>query len=309
MKHSFIAMLDYPALAALAAVAHEGSFERAARALGITPSAVSQRVRGLEERVGSILVVRGQPCVPTDIGRQLVAHFDRVQLLEAELSPALTGAADGGEAHLTLKIAVNADSLSTWFPAAAATAFVKDGDILFDLTLDDEARTADRLRSGEVVAAVTSDPEPVQGCRTILLGSLDYAACASPAFVARHFSEGVTAHSLARAPHTRWDRRDVLQARWAREAHGVNLAAPTHWVPSAQGSLDFALLGLAWNLQPMILARPHLAAGRLVELPPAQAVEVRLYWTAARLHAASLRAMTEAVRDAARRSLKPGPPP
>ena len=50
-------MLDYAALSALAAVIEEGSFERAALALHVTPSAVSQRIRLLEERSGSPLVV------------------------------------------------------------------------------------------------------------------------------------------------------------------------------------------------------------------------------------------------------------
>ncbi|KAA2220989.1 LysR family transcriptional regulator, partial [Salinarimonas soli] len=42
-------MLDYAGLSALAAVVRQGSFERAAGTLGVTPSAVSQRVRALEE--------------------------------------------------------------------------------------------------------------------------------------------------------------------------------------------------------------------------------------------------------------------
>ncbi|WP_165645278.1 LysR family transcriptional regulator, partial [Oharaeibacter diazotrophicus] len=112
-------MIDYPAAAAVAAVIREGSFERAAAALAITPSAVSQRVRGLEERLGAILVVRGQPCRATELGRALVGHLDRVRLMEADLAPAL-GARAAGEAPPTLRVAVNADSLATWFPAAAA---------------------------------------------------------------------------------------------------------------------------------------------------------------------------------------------
>jgi LysR family transcriptional regulator (chromosome initiation inhibitor) len=296
-------VLDYPALAAIAAVIREGSFERAADRLGITPSAVSQRVRGFEERLGTILIVRGQPCTPTDLGRALCAHFDRVQLLEAELAPALAPNGEGKGPPLTLKVAVNADSLATWFPPAAA-AFARGTGMLLDLTLEDEAHTADRLRSGEVLAAVTADPEPVQGCKTIVLGALRYAACASPDFMQRHFSDGVNADTVTKAPHLRFDRRDFLQARWAREAQGVELRAPVHWVPSTQGFLDLALAGLAWGLQPDPLARPHIAAGRLVELPPALPIEVKLYWTVARLHATSLRALTDAVHKAASKSLQ-----
>lgn len=290
-------MLDYHALAALAAVIREGSFDRAAEKLHITPSAVSQRVRGFEERLGTILVVRGQPCTPTDLGRSLCAHFDRVQLLEAEL-PLPTGAPS-----LVLKLAVNADSLATWFPAAAA-AFAERTGVSFDLVLDDEARTADRLRSGEVLAAVTSDAEPVPGCKTVRLGALRYVACASPAYVARHFPAGVTPEALARAPFLRFGRHDQLQARWAREALGAELKGPVHWVPTTTGFLDMGLAGLAWGLHPASLARPYLADGRLVELAPGHAVAVKLYWTVARLHAASLQDLTAAVLAAAQAGMQ-----
>jgi len=296
-------MFDYAALAAVDAVVREGSFERAAVALGITPSAISQRVRALEERLGAVLIVRSQPCEPTEIGRSLCAHFAQVQLLEADLRPSLNALGDGVSRPLTLNVAVNADSLATWFPQAAASLAKVEG-LLLDLVLEDEAHTADRLRAGEVLAAVTADPEPVPGCRTTLLGTLRYIACASPDFVTRHFSAGVTAETLATAPCMRFDRRDALQARWAQEAHGIALRAPTHWVPTTQGFLDLAIMGVGWGLQPVALARPHLAAGRLVELPPALAMDVQLYWTVSRLHATSLRALTDAVRKAAREGLR-----
>ncbi|HEX7388858.1 MAG TPA: LysR family transcriptional regulator ArgP [Acidiphilium sp.] len=295
-------MLDYPSLAAVGAVIREGSFERAADALGITSSAVSQRIRGLEERLGTVLIVRGQPCLPTDPGRALCAHLDRVSLLEADLAPVLAGTNGGTEAPLTLRVAVNSDSLATWFPQAAAD-FGRETGVLLDLTLDDEAHTADRLRSGEVLAAVTAEPDPVQGCRTVELGALHYAACASPDFMARHFHKGVTGDTLDKAPHLRFDRRDMLQIRWAAEAHGIDLTAPPYRVPSTHGFLDLALAGLAWGMHPVRLVETHIATGRLIELPPKLRIDVRLYWTVTRLRAESLRRLTEAVLAAAKRSL------
>jgi LysR family transcriptional regulator (chromosome initiation inhibitor) len=197
---------------------------------------------------------------------------------------------------------VNADSLATWFTGAIAT-FARETGISLDLKLEDEAHTADRLRSGEVLAAVTADPEPVQGCKITALGALRYAACASPAFVARHFADGVIGQSLAEAPYLRFDRRDTLQNRWAREAHGVELGGPIHWVPSTHGFVDFVLEGIGWSLHPLALIEPYLASGRLVELSPAQYIDVELYWTVARLHAASLRHLSDAVRETASRLL------
>jgi len=303
MKHCFI-MLDYPGLAAVAAVLREGTFERAADRLGVTPSAISQRVRTLEERLGAVLIVRGQPCTGTELGLALRAHFDRVQLLEADLAPMLATTEQSASTDFPVRVAVNADSLATWFPTAAA-GFTKATGLQLDLLMEDEGHTADRLRSGEVLAAVTADPEPVQGCKTIALGALRYVACASPDYADRHFAEGVDAASLARAPCMRFDRRDRLQSRWALEAHRVKLAAPTHWVPSTHGFVDFALAGIGWGLQPIVLARPHLADGRLVELPPMHPMDVTLYWTVARLHAAPLRSLTDAVRKAAAVHLRP----
>lgn len=291
-------MLDYPALAAVAAVVREGSFERAAAALAITPSAVSQRVRGLEERLGAILIVRGQPCEPTELGRSLCAHLDRVRLLEHDLAPALGRAAAGAGERLTLPVAVNADSLATWFPAAAA-AFGRVAPVSLDLALDDEAHTATRLRAGEVLAAVTAEAEPVQGCRTLSLGALRYAACASPDFYARYFPHGVTATALEAAPCLRFDRRDFLQARWALAALGVARVGPVHWVPSTHGFLDMTRVGLGWGLHPTVMVDAPLAAGQLVELVPGQRVDVPLYWTVIRLQTQALRQLTEAVCAAA----------
>lgn len=174
---------------------------------------------------------------------------------------------------------------------------------MLDITLDDEAHTAERLRSGEVLAAVTADPVAVQGCRTRPLGSLRYAAAASPDFIATHFAQGITAEALKRAPVLRFDRRDHLQARWARSAAGVDLAAPTHWLPATQGFVDAALAGLGWGLSPVTLATPHLRSGRLVELKPEHRLDVVLHWQYARIGARLLGDLTRAVVAAARRDL------
>ena len=296
-------MLDYAALSALAAVLRQGSFERAAAALGVTPSAVSQRVRALEERVGTVLVLRGQPCLPTEAGAQLCAHVERVRLLEGEVAallPSLAGA--GQDGPLTLRVAVNADSLGTWFMPAAA-AFARGTGALLDLVLDAEEHTAGRLRGGEVLAAVTADPEPVQGCRTRPLGALRYVAAASPAGLRAWFPDGPTPGALATAPVLRFDRRDALQARWARAVAGVDLAAPTHWLPSTHGFVDACLAGLGWGLHPVALVEGHLAAGRLVELAPGRRLDVPLHWQFARIGARVLADLTRAVVAAARVSL------
>jgi LysR family transcriptional regulator (chromosome initiation inhibitor) len=296
-------MLDYASLAAVAAVSREGSFERAASVLGVTPSAVSQRVKGLEERLGAILITRGAPCRPTEIGAKLCAHVEQVRLLESEVVHDLPGLAAGNSpGPSTVRVAVNADSVSTWFPEAAAL-FATETGALLDLVLEDEAHTADRLRSGEVLAAVTADPTPVAGCKTYPLGALDYVAVASPGFVDRVFPDGVNADRLMTAPILRFDRRDQLQARWASEAWGVRISPPTHWTPSTSGMLDMTLAGLGWATTPIPLATPYLTSGQLVELPPKRRIAVSLYWQRTRLSAQLLDRLTQAIRTTAAHAL------
>lgn len=297
-------MLDYLSLAAVAAVAREGSFEKAAAVLGVTPSAVSQRVKGLEERLGAILLIRGSPCRPTEIGAKLCAHVEQVRLLESEVVGNLPGLAGQEPGPYTLRVAVNADSVSTWFPKAAAE-FATETGALLDLVLEDEAHTAERLRTGEVLAAVTADPAPVVGCKIYPLGAIEYVAAASPAYVRRFFPEGVDPGNLQRAPMLRFDQRDELQSRWAREAWGTPIAPPVHWTPSTQGMLDMTLAGLGWAMAPLVLAAPQLAAGNLVELPPQRRIVVTLYWQRTRLAARLLDRLTKAVRSVAALRLAP----
>ena len=281
-------MLDYPQLEALAAVHRRGSFDLAAAQLGLTPSAVSQRIKALEERIGALLIRRGVPCVATDPGLRLIRHFDEVCLLEAALP--LPEASP-----LTLRIAVNADSLATWvIPALAQVP-----DVLFDLVIDDQDHSQDWLRRGEVAAAVTSHPGPLQGCDTVFLGHLRYLATASPAFAARWFAQGVTRDSLSRAPALSFSDKDRLQTEWIARMTGARFPYPWHRIASSHGFVDAALAGMGWGMNPEPLISPHLAAGTLVEIAPGTPLDVPLHWQFTRLAAPALARLTKAMRAGA----------
>ncbi len=297
-------MLDYAALHALAAVIREGSFERAASALHVTPSAVSQRIRALEERVGCALVVRDQPCRATETGRRLCQHVDRVRLLEHELQGRLPALATEGITRMALPIAVNADSLATWF-APAVAGFAADAPVLVELAVDDQDHTTDWLRSGTVLAAVTGTSRPAAGCNSRPLGAMRYLAAASPAFAARHFSAGVGAGSLARAPSLVFNAKDDLQARWVRRLCHRDVELPRHTVPSAHAFVAAALAGMGWGLQPLALIHHHLQEGSLVELVPDSPLDVPLYWQHARAASTLLDGLSRAVLAAAARALLP----
>lgn len=290
-------MIDPAQLAALAAVHRRGSFELAAAELHVTPSAISQRIKALEEQTGTLLIRRGQPCQATEAGLRLIRHQDEVALLERTLAQDL-GLAPG---PATLRIAVNADSLATWvIPALAAT----EG-FLFDLVIDDQDVSQDWLRRGEVMAAITAHPGPLQGCDTIPLGALRYRATASPAYLKRWFSDGVTAKAMGQAPTLTFSDKDRLQTRWAAAAvKGLpRPLLPTHRMASSQAFVDGCLAGLGWGMNPEPLVAPHLASGALVEIIPDTPLDIALYWQFTRLAALALGMLTDAVRRAARETL------
>lgn len=297
-------MLDYPALRAVSAVVQTGSFEKAAGMLNVTPSAVSQRVKQLEERLGIVLIARGNPCTATEKGAWLCRHMENVGMLEGELLKQLPGLVDPGEPRqrVTLHVATNADSLGTWFVSAVSN-FARGSEYLLNIAVDDQDHTAEWLQRGRVIAAVTSLEKPIQGCRRTALGALRYHATASPDFVARHFAKGVTPEAVINAPALTFNQKDRLQSRWLGQTLGEDLTFPTHWLPSTQGFVDASLSGMGWAMNPIQLVREHLASGRLVELIPDTPLDVPLYWQINRLAADRLSGLTREVSTTAEQHL------
>jgi LysR family transcriptional regulator (chromosome initiation inhibitor) len=292
-------MFDRDQLAALSAILRTGSFEGGAAALHVTPSAVSQRIRALEERAGAALLVRSHPVAATAAGARLARHAEAVALAEAATLADL-GLTAG---PVPVRIAVNADSLATWvLPALAEGA-----GLLFDVVIDDQDHSADLLRRGEVVAGITASDTAVRGCDAFPLGALRYVATASPAFVRRHCPEGIAPGALAAAPALTFNLKDRLQRDWLAEWAGRGVALQSHLLPSSEAFVAATLLGLGWSMNPEALVRDHLAAGRLVDLRPGAGLDVPLTWQVSRLVADALRPLTASIRAAARAALVAGP--
>jgi len=298
-------MLDYTSMSAVAAIIREGSFERAARALNVTPSAISQRVKQLEEKVGGVLIVRGQPCTATEMGRLICRHVEQVGMLEHELHGALPRLApvESTDQRVTIRVAVNADSVGTWFIQAMAT-FLETDRALLDVAIDDQEHTQEWLRTGDVLAAVTADPKPIQGCDSVPIGKLKYCAVASPAYVRKYFPNGVTAAALASAPSLRFNRKDQLQARWVRNNCRRDVDIPSHWLASTQAFTDASVAGIGWGMNPQAMVASHLRDGSLVELVPGRQLPVPLFWQHTRLQMPMLARLTKAVIAASRAALK-----
>ncbi|AZS37791.1 putative HTH-type transcriptional regulator [Microbacterium lemovicicum] len=285
----------------LAVVVDEGTLDAAARTLHITPSAVSQRIKSLEEIIGKVVLVRSRPARATPDGEAVVRLARQVALLAHDTVSEL-GVGDEG-ARVSIPLGVNADSLATWFlPPLARLS--EERAVVFDIHRDDQEFTSELLESGTVMGAVTSREIPVAGCRVSALGSMRYEAVATPAFAARWFGQGVTADELQAAPVVDFDRRDDLQTRWLR-ARGVDAAVPPrHRIPA---SADFAAAvsaGLGWGLLPPFQSADAVRAGRLIALP-GDPVDVPLYWQQWNLRSELLDAVADAVITEGRRVLDP----
>jgi LysR family transcriptional regulator (chromosome initiation inhibitor) len=282
-------------LSTLRALLEDGTFERAARRLHITASAVSQRVKAMEQASGRVLVQRTTPVALTEAGAVVLRYARQMELLEADTLRELRehGPA-GGAVHIAL--AVNADSLATWFLGALA-AVANQHELTFHLHREDQEHTLSLLRSGAVMAAVTSSRETIQGCVTEPLGRMRYHAVATPAFVQRHL--GAALAGLTDAPVVTFDHRDDLQDAFLRGQGGQAGSGPRHVIPASNDFARAVLLGLGWGVLPEQQCLTEIADGRLVHLAATHPVDVPLYWQRWNLSSPLLDAVSAAVRERA----------
>ncbi|MFD6952966.1 transcriptional regulator ArgP [Nocardiopsis sp. TSRI0078] len=290
-------------LRTLTALAEEGTFESAARRLHVTASAVSQRVRAMEQTAGKVLVQRTNPVRTTAAGDVVLRYARQVLLLDADATAELrSGGQERG--RVSVPLAVNADSLSTWFLEALAD-LPADLGAVFEVHREDEEHTTSLLRSGTVMAAVTSTPEAVQGCTVAGLGAMRYHAVCSPGFDEEYLGGRADPELLPDAPVVNFDRRDDLQDRFLRESAGSGSRGPRHYIPASEDFARTVVLGLGWGVVPERQCSADIAAGRLVALAPDRPVDVRLYWQRWNLRSPVLDAVSEAVRAGAAAHLRP----
>lgn len=281
--------LDPANLDCLAALADEGSFERAAQRLSVTQSAVSQRLRALEAEVGAPLVVRSRPLQLTEPGKVLLRYARQWQAMRADLAREL-GA--GLSTEDRLPIAVNADSLATWV-LPALDGIVQAGHELgygLELVVDDQDFTHDWLRQGAVLGCVSTVEQALRGCRVQPLGVMPYVAVASPALLQR-IGGALTRSNFPQVPFLVFNRKDDMQSLWVERAFGVRSPRlRERFVPASEAYLRAAEMGWGVGVLPQLQAREALEAGRLHCLRPEVQVPVALYWHQWRLESTELEA-------------------
>jgi LysR family transcriptional regulator, chromosome initiation inhibitor len=267
--------LDPAALACLAAIVDEGSFEGAAQALAITQSAVSHRLKALESAVGQPMLVRSRPLVLTQTGKLLLRYARQINAMQVDLARDLSH----NERVLDerIPIAVNADSLATWIPRAL-NLVVQRG-IRLEILVDDQDFTHDWLKQGSVLGCVSTVAHALQGCSATPLGSMRYVAAASPKVAKMIHAKGFSAQTLAEHPFVVFNRKDDMQRQWAAKALGLKRVRLLEtFVPSTEASVRAMLLGWGIGVAPELLIAPLIAKGQLVAIEPTKAIDVQLFW-------------------------------
>lgn len=285
---------------ALLAVIDGGSFEQAAAMLHLTPSAVSQRVRALETHVGNPLVLRTRPCRATPAGQRLLQHLRRVQSMEDDLRSDFDGE---HAAPLRVAIALNNDSLASWFLPAVAPFAIRE-QILLDLTLDDQDHTYTLLEAGHALGCITTEAQAMRGCAVETLGAMRYRCVASPAFRDRWFAKGMTRAAVREAPLLVFDRKDRLQSDFLLKHYGMpDDVIPRHYVPASEPFMQAIALGLGWGMLPELQMKNMRRPSGLVDIAPTRPTDVHLYWHCWKVQSPRMERLSRALVQAARRVL------
>ena len=291
-------MIDYKLLEALAMVVQEGGFEKAAGMMNLTQSAVSQRVRLLEERVGKILLSRTSPPRPTDAGQKLIKHYLQVRLLEDGLEEDIRSPENSTPVRLPLGI--NADSLSSWFLPALGE-LLTDGKMLIDLHVDDQEQTHKLLRDGVVVGCISDLASPMQGCKVDFLGAMKYRLLARPEFVLKWFPQGLTVAAAEHAPAVMFTRKDMLHYKILQKVLGEAIKVNAiHYIPAIDQFTQMISSGYAYGMVPDWQSNALRSNGEVVEVHEKAHDAVNHYWHCWNIDSTPLKTLSNRLVNKAR---------
>ena len=281
-------MFDYKLLEALALVVKEDGFDKAANKLFITQSAVSQRIKTLEEQMGQILITRKSPIKATAKGKELIKHYHQVLKLEDDLSQ--------NENKTVISIGLNEDSLATWF-LKAIRSFLESGNSLIDLIVDDQEKTSQLLKDGIVSGCISSSPVKIQGCSVRYLGKMEYSMVCTPDFYQRWFKSGFSRESIENAPAVIYNQQDSLHDQYLKQIFHRNVTAyPIHYIPSTEQFLAMIEMNQAYGVVPLIQCGKLIEEKRLIVLHDGN-LDVELYWHHWNINTMMLASLTEVLLE------------
>lgn len=292
-------MLDRQQLETFATVLEYQHFRKAAVKLNISPGAVSQRIKTLENTVGAVLILREPTIVPTRAGEAILRYIMAVRLLEEETFEMVK---PGKFPPVNIAIAVNADSLTTWFePVSWQLAAQHIG---LEIIVDDQDHTVTALARGDVKGCISTQREPLTGFQADFVGGMRYRCVATPGFVWDKLPKGMTLPSILDVPAILYDRKDAIHDKFLSSLFRVDIGRyRKHYFPSPTALLNAILNGLGYGLVPEMQIGALLESGALVELTPGHSLLLELYWHHWESEPEPLAKITALVMDHARRSL------
>jgi LysR family transcriptional regulator, glycine cleavage system transcriptional activator len=250
-------------LQAFDAAARNGSFAAAAEELGVSPAAISQLVRMLEEQLGRKLFHRqNRRIILTEAGREamprLSSAFDALRNVSRELR--------GGETRSSLTVSVPPSMLTGWLPMQIGEFIAAHGFVDISMRGEDDPVSFERDRI-DLRLSYGRFHYPKHMTREIVTDAV-YPVCA-PRFLDEH-GPFETPNDIARAPliHTDWGPMAATYPSWPSwfETRGLRASRQIRHGLTVNGSraaLDLAEHGLGMVLGQGIYIAPLLGEGRL----------------------------------------------
>jgi DNA-binding transcriptional LysR family regulator len=290
-------------LAAFAAVAEHRSFRKAADALGVSRSALSHTLLGLEKNLGVRLLNRTTRSVaPTDAGARLLARLDPVL---RDLDAALDVLAEARGPSGTLRINANRAAARLLLREVVPTYLARHPDVELDLVT--EGRLVDIVEQGFDAGVRLGEAVPRDMVAIRLTSDARFLAVASPAYLAGHAPPAVP-DDLRRHACIRQRLPSGKRYRWEFAKRGQEIAID----PPGRLTLDdndlmvqAAADGLGVAFVSENSARPLLESGRLVTVLENWCPRIpglMLYYPGHRHVPSALRAFIDVVKEIERRS-------
>ena len=275
-------VLTPDALAMLQAIEEAGSFAAAARELGVVPSALTYRVRQIEDALDVLLYDRSsRQARLTAAGAELLREGQRLLAEIDAVANRVKRVATGWESQLTVTLdgiinRTTAMELCESFFGLQAPTRLK----LREETLSGTLETLTKGQA-DLAIGVALEAGVLTGVHSKPLGSVEFVYAVAP-----H-------HSLAAEPEPLSDEqlrthRAVAVADTAQRGSGMTIGLlagqDVFTVATMQAKLDAQLRGLGGGFMPECMARPHIEAGHLVVKKterPQRVVRVSYAWRGA----------------------------
>lgn len=290
-------MFNNQELLTLIAVIDKGSFESAARSLFVTTGAISQRIKSLENKFGAPIIIRSSPPKLTKNGERIMLLARQISLLQKEVVDVLSAKKEG---RASVPIAVNYDSLTSWF-LKVITRSCMETDILLDIKTTSKSATQQLLKDGTVIAAVTPSPEIIPGCKAVSLGALEYLPVCSRQFYQEHFKKGVSKQSLLKVPAIYFSNEDYSGNSFLKKFDLSPEDIRRYFIPETDGIIEMVKANMGWAPLPRFSLEKHSEADLICFDPHVFTIE--LFWKTWELSSLTIHNFSQIVLQEARSHL------